>query len=140
MADLGERGLTVGAGRDGFGEPEIDYARDRLAIDFNDKDVRGLEVAMDDGLLVSVLNALTGLDKKLKALLDSEPFLIAVGSDGLAGDVLHDEVRLTLVGGSGIEDLGNRGVVHDGERLALGLKALDDRRIVHAGFDQLERN
>ena len=31
-------------------------------------------------------------------------------------------------------------MVHDGEQLALGLKALDDSRIVHAGFDQLERD
>jgi len=69
---LGEQAIALGAGRSGFSEAEVDDARDRFAIDFNDKDVRGLEVTMDDGFLVRVLDALTGLDEKLNALLNDE--------------------------------------------------------------------
>src|SRR5215204_3260063 len=46
---------------------------------------------------------------------------VAVVGDGDALDQLHHEVRAAGVGGAGVQDLGDVGVVHQGQRLALGL-------------------
>ena len=40
-----------------------------------------------------------------------------------------------VVGGAGVEDLGDVGVVHHGQGLALGLEARDDLLGVHAQLD-----
>ena len=53
--------------RSRFGHAEVDNARHRLAVDFSDEDVRGLQVAVDDGLLVRVLHAFADLDEELHA-------------------------------------------------------------------------
>jgi hypothetical protein len=42
------------------------------------------------------------------------------------------------LGHSGVEDLGDVGVIHERERLALGLEAGDDLLRVHPGLDDLE--
>ena len=41
-------------------------------------------------------------------------------------------------GGAGVENPGDVDVVHDGERLPLGLEAGNDLAAVHAGLDDLE--
>jgi hypothetical protein len=54
--------------------------------------------------------------------------------------VLHDEVRPPVGRGAGVEHPGAIAVIHQGERLALGLEAGDDLLRVHAGLDHLHRN
>ena len=44
------------------------------------------------------------------------------------------------VGGTGVEDLGDVGVVHQGQGLALGLEAGEHLAAVHAGLDELQRD
>ena len=64
--------------------------------------------------------------------------LIAIVGDRQARHILHHQVRLALWGRPGVEHLGDGRMVHDGKGLALGLKTLHDRLIVHAGLDQLD--
>ena len=59
---------------------------------------------------------------------------------GKAVDVLHHQIRLASGSRAGIEDLGDRRVVHDGQRLPLGFESLHGCSIVHSGPDQLQRD
>ncbi len=102
------------------------------------EDVLGLDVPVNDALLVGVLDGLAELHEQVQALLDVELVPVAVLGDGHAGDVLHHEVRSAILGRSGVEDLGHTGVVHHGQRLSLGLEPGDDLPGVHAQFDDLE--
>src|ERR1700693_117246 len=95
---------------------------------------------MDDGPLVSVLNAFADPHEQLEALADFQLFLIAVVADRWTGNVFHHKVRLTFRSGAGVEDLGNAGVVHDSEGLALGLKSLKERIVVHTCANELDSN
>ena len=65
---------------------------------------------------------------------------VAILGDRDALDQLHDEVGPAGVGGAGVEDLGDVGVVHQRQRLPLGLEAGDDLAGVHARLDDLERD
>ena len=69
---------------------------------------------------------------------DRELLAVAVVGDRDAADQLHDEVGAARVGGAGVEDLGDVGVVHQGQRLPLGLEAGDDLLGVHARLDDLQ--
>ena len=71
---------------------------------------------------------------------DRQPLAVAVLGDRLALDQLHHEERLTGLGGAAVVDAGDVGVVHQGERLPLGVEASEDRARVHADLDQLERD
>ena len=56
------------------------------------------------------------------------------------GGRVHHEVRAALWGRAGLEDLGDVRVIHEGQRLALGLEAIDDLGRVHAALDDLQRH
>ena len=59
---------------------------------------------------------------------------------GHALDQLHDEVGAALLGRPGVEHLGDVGVVHQGQGLALGLEPGEHLAGVHAGLDDLQRH
>ena len=69
-----------------------------------------------------------------------QPALVAEPGDRDALDQLHHEVGAAGVGRAGVEDLGDVGMVHQGQRLPLGLEAGEDLAAVHAGLDELERD
>ena len=102
------------------------------------QDVRGLQVAVDDPLLVGVLHGPADQDEQLQPLGDRELLAVAVLGDRDAADQLHDEVGPARFGGPGVEDLGDVGVVHHRQGLALGLEAGDDLLGVHARLDDLQ--
>ena len=58
---------------DGLGHAEINHLGHRLAVLQRHQDVRRLEVAVDDSLLVGVLNGLADLNEEGQPLLDAEP-------------------------------------------------------------------
>ena len=111
-----------------------------LAVLGGDEDVRRLEVAVDDPLGVGVLHGVADLREELEARRDRELVLVAVLGDRLAADELHDEVRPAGLGRAGVEHLGDVGVIHHRQRLALLLEAGDDLAGVHAELDDLERH
>ena len=122
-AEFGVQRL-VGQWRAGrLGDAEVDHLGNRLAVVERDQDVRRLQVAVDDSLLVGVLHGLTDRDGQLESLAERQPALVAKPGDGDALDQLHDEVGPAVVGGAGVEDLGDVGVVHQGQRLAFGPEA-----------------
>ncbi len=88
--------------------------------------VGGLDVAVDDPLLMGVLDCLADRHEQLEPLARAELSVVAVLGDGDAVDQLHDEVRTARVGCPGVEDTGDVLVVHQGQGLALGLEACDD--------------
>src|SRR5262245_44361533 len=56
------------------------------------QDVRRLEVAVDDPLLMRMLNRVADRDEQLQPLAGGESVLVAVGGDGDAVDQFHDEI------------------------------------------------
>ena len=69
---------------------------------------------------------------------DGQLVLVAELGDGDAADQLHDEVGPAAGGLAAIEDLGDVRMVHQGQRLPLGLEAGDDLARVHARLEDLE--
>src|SRR5580704_15926552 len=113
-----------------FGDAEVDDAGNRLAIDFSDENVGRLQVTMDDGLLMCVLNAFANLDEERESVANRKFLRIAVFVDGGAVDVLHDEVGLALRSCASVKDFSDRGMVHHGKGLLFGLKSLQGRVVI----------
>ncbi len=95
---------------------------------------------MDDPLLVGVLHRLADGDEQLQPGPDREPQAVAVLGDRHPAHQLHHEERLAGLGGAAVVHAGDVGVVHQGQRLPLGVEPGQHRTRVHADLDQLERH
>jgi hypothetical protein len=122
----------------GFGDAEVDHLGHRHTIVQCDEDVRRLDVAMDNALLMGVLDGLAHLDKEIEPLAGGDMRLIAVVRDPNAAHQFHYEVGAARLGGAGIEHLGDVRVIHHRQCLALRFKACDHRFGVHAQLDNLQ--
>ena len=91
-----------------------------------DQHVGRLDVAVDDALLVGVLNRLADRDEQLQPLPRGELALITESGDRHALDQLHHEEGSAGFGRSRVQDLGDVGMIHQGQRLPLGLEAGQD--------------
>ena len=109
-----------------FGDAKVDHLRHRHAVVQGDQDIRGLDVAVDDPLLMGVLDRVANLDEQLEPLTRIELVLVAVVGDRNAPHQFHHEVGPARFGGAGIEDPGDVGMVHHRQRLPLGLEPGDD--------------
>ena len=89
--------------RQRLGHAEIDNLRRRLAIHLGDQNVRGFQVAVDDGFLVRVLDSFADVHEQFQPVARVEPVIVAVSRDRNTGHVLHDEVRRAL----GVEPASN---------------------------------
>ena len=139
-AELGGEGRVGQPLLGRLGDPEVDDGGDRLPVGHPDQDVAGLEVAVDDALLVGVLDPAADAEEELEPVTQIEVVPVAVGGDRLAGHELHDEVGEPLVGGAGVERAGDVGVIHDREGLPLALEAGEHLIGIHAEPDHLERD
>jgi hypothetical protein len=137
-ADLGIDAVLAQPLTGRLGDAEVDHLRHRLAVVEGDEHVGRFQVPVDDSFLVRVLHRLADRDEQLEARPRGEFGGVAVVGDGHALDELHDEVGLALLGGAGVEDLGDAGVVHAGQSLALLLEAGDQSGGVEAQADHLE--
>ena len=72
-----------------------------------------LDVAVNDPFLVCVLNCLADKLEKLEPLSERSTIAIALFRDGDAVDELHDKEGTTELGRAGVEELGDRGMVHE---------------------------
>ena len=95
---------------------------------------------MDDAFEVGVADGLADLQEKFETLGDGELFAVAVVRDGFPADEFHHEKRTSPAGDSGIEHAGDVRMIHQRERLPLGLEARDHRARVHAELDDLDRD
>ncbi len=121
-----------------FGNTEVDHFDDRAAVVQRDEHVRRLDVAVNDPLLVRVLNGLADGDKQFEALPHSQPVVVAVRRDGDAVDQLHHKIGPTGGCRARIENPGDVGMVHEGQRLPFGLEAVDHVMGVHPRLDDFE--
>ena len=65
-----------------LGQAEVDDFRYRLIVDHGDKDVRGLDVAVNNAFLVGVLDRLANREKEPQPLFQAELVRVAVGVIG----------------------------------------------------------
>src|SRR5262249_21743611 len=89
-------------------------------------------------LLVGMLHGLTDRDEDLQPGPQSQPPPVAVLRDRVALDELHHEERLIGRRGAAVEDAGDVGVIHQGQRLTLGIEPGQDGPRIHTDLDQLE--
>ncbi len=138
LGEVGEQRLVgqLLAGR--LGDAEVDDLRHRRAVVQRDQHVRRLDVAVDDALLVGVLHCLTDVDEQLQTFVERHSALVAEVGDGDALHQLHHEVGPARVGFAAVEDMRDVGMVHQRQRLPLGLEAGNHLARVHAGLEHLE--
>jgi hypothetical protein len=85
-------------------------------------------------------HSLAHLDEQFQPLPYGKSLLLAERGDRLPRDQLHHEEGPALRRRSGIEYLGNAGMVHQGQGLALRLEAGNYRAGIHTQLDELEGN
>ena len=71
-AELGREGRVGQPPLDRLGDAEVDDGGDRLPVGHPDQDVAGLEVAVDDALLVRVLDAAADAEEELEPAAEVE--------------------------------------------------------------------
>ena len=118
-----------------LGDAEIEQLDDAVV---GHQDVRRFEVAVHHELTVGMVHAVADHAEEIEALGDGEPAGVGPGIDRLAVDVLHGEIRFTVIGGAAVVELSNVGMVEAGEDLALGEKPAPDFAVVHAGTQHFE--
>ena len=138
LAEAGKERLLGQPGVRRFGHAEVDYLGNRRIVTQRDHHIRRLDVAVDNSLLVGVLNSLANQNKELQTFSSHHIALIAEVRDRNATDQLHNEVRPARLGCSGVEDLSDVGMVHDRQRLAFGLESGDDLLGIHPRLDDLQ--
>ena len=136
--ELGEQRLLRKATTRCLRDPEVDHLRDWVALDNGDQYVRGFQIAVDDALLVRMLDGTAHLKKERQPLACSEVMPIAVVRDRHTRNVLHDKVRPAGVGLACVEDCRNARMVHQGQSFALRLEPCDDVTRVHTRLDDLQ--
>jgi hypothetical protein len=122
----------------GFGNAKVDHLWHGHSVVDADQDVRRLDVPMNDAFLMGVLDGMADLDKEFEPLPRAEMMLVAKLGDLNPAYQFHDEVGATGLRRAGVEDFGDVGMIHQGQCLALGFEAGDDRFGVHAQLDDLE--
>jgi hypothetical protein len=123
---------------DGLGHAEIDYLGYPLAVVESDHDIGRLDVAVNDPLLMGVLDRLADRHEQLQPLARGQGVVVAILGDRHAVNQLHDEIRQTGLRGSGVEDAGDVDMIHHGQGLPFSLEAGDDLTAVHPRLDHLD--
>ena len=93
---------------------------------------------MDNPLLVGMLDRPANLREESQSLPDVELPLVAIVRKRLTLDELHHKIRTAVPGHPPIVDPGNVGMIHQGERLALGFKTRHDLLRIHSRLDDLQ--
>ncbi len=118
-----------------FGNAEVE----QFDLSFRrDQRVRGLQVAMDDEILVCILNRVAHGREQDEPVPDAERLAIAVRRDGFACHVFHGEVRPAVGGDAAVEEARDVRVLKARENLALAEKAPQNLSAVRPAADQLE--
>ena len=123
-----------------LGNAEVDDFRLGPAVHCRHQDVARLQVTVDDPFLVRVLHRLADLDEQFEPGPHGQPLPVAVLDDGRPIHQFHHEKRLAGRGGAAVVDAGDVRVVHQGERLPLGVEPGQHPLRVHPGLDQFERD
>ena len=93
LLESGEERLIGQPSLGRFGDPEIDHLWHRHSVVQRDEDVGRLDVAVDDALLVRVLDGVADLAEQFEALAGRKIFPVTIVGDFDAADQFHDKVR-----------------------------------------------
>ncbi len=118
-------------------DAEVEQLRRPVARDQN---IAGLQIAVNDQVLVRVLHGAADADEQPEPSLDREVVDVAIPVDRQAVDELHHEVRQAVVGRSAVDQAGDVRVIEVGENLAFVPETLLDEGGVEAGSDDLDRD
>ncbi len=138
LAEAGGEGAPGETGIDGAGDPEVDHLGDGSPFFRGDEDVAGLQVAVNDPLLVRRVHGMADGGEELEALADGQAARVAVFDQRRAVHQLHREVGAPFGRRAGVEDAGDRAVIHPRQDLAFDLEAPHDLAGVHPELDQLQ--
>ena len=122
---------------DDLGDAEIQQFRLSGTVH---QDVAGLDVPVDDPVLVRELHRPADLHKQAQPFAGRQAVGIAIAVDGLAIDVLHDEVGAAVFRRAAVEQARNIGMLEAGEDFPLGAKAAQDVISVEPAAQQLDRH
>ena len=120
---------------DGFGDAKIDHLHHRHAILHGAQHIGRFQIAVDDPFLMSVLYCFADGDEELQSRSSRKLVPIAKLGNRQAAEQIHDEIRASGGCFAPIQDMGNVGVIHQRQRLALGFEAGDDLLAVHARLE-----
>ena len=85
-----------------------------------------------------VFDRAADLLKKLQSVAKRQSFLVAVRRDRIAADQFHDKVGASGLGAAAVDDASDVGMVHQCERLTLGLESGDNLLGVHSELDDFQ--
>ncbi|HNB81428.1 MAG TPA: CoA transferase subunit A [Chitinophagaceae bacterium] len=140
LVEPGEKGLFGKLGLGRLGDAKVNDLGHGATVLLGDEDVVRLEVAVNDAFLVRVLDGLANLDEQPQPRFGVELVGVAVIGDALALDQFHHEVGAACVRCAAVEHAGDVRMVHQRQRLALGLEAGHDFLRVHAQLEDLQRD
>ena len=135
--------LLLAVDRDDLGDAEVDDLDEvAAAVAGDDKDVVGLEVAVNDALFVGRAERLGQLSDDRQDPLGREGRLVLDDlAQGVALDELHDRVRHAVWSRTEVVDVDDIGVADPRRRLGLADESLDHVLIAgHIAFEDLYRH
>jgi hypothetical protein len=95
-----------------FGNAEIQELH--AAVRFH-QDIRGLKIAMNDGVPVGILHRLAHQAEEPQPLLERRPSPLTVLGKGKAFDILHGEPRRAIRQDSGVQKASYGGMIELGQ-------------------------
>src|SRR5215469_12971820 len=130
-----QNGLLGGAFRgEQLGNAEVEQLGHAAGIHQN---VAALEVAVEDEVAMRVIHSVADRKEEVDAVLERQRAASAIIEDGLALEVLHDEVG-AAVKEAAIEQPRDVGMLEAREDLALGVEAAQHCIGIHAALDDLD--
>ena len=123
-----------------LGHAEVDHLHNGQAVVQRDHHIGGFDVAVNDALVVRVLDGVTDIDEQFEPLRGRQTVLVAEFGDGHAFDQFHHEIGPAGVRRPRVEHLGDVRMVHQRQGLPLGLEAGDHLGGVHARLDDFQRH
>lgn len=123
-----------------LGNAEVDHLRNIAPVLLGDEDVGWFEVAVNDALLVRVLDRQADRDEQRDPIRRGELPGVAILGDGEAPHQFEHEIRTSAVGGTAIQNPGNVGMVHERQGLALRFEPGHDATGVHSPLDDFQRD
>ncbi len=125
------------AGVQDFGDAEVEQLRRAV---LGHQDVVRFQVTMDDKIAMGVLDRCTDGHEEPQPRMDRQSSIVAVVVQGLALDVLHDQIGQAVLGRAAVEQPGDVRVLQVGEDLPLAAQATRSGGIQGALTHQLDGN
>src|SRR6185503_7561900 len=121
-----------------LGQTEVDHLGNWIPLLFHHQQIRWLDVAMDDALLMRMLDGLAYGNEQPDSLVHGHALAVAIARDRDSVHQLHCKIRAALWRGTSIEHSRDVRVIHQRQCLSFALEARDHLPTVHARFDDFK--